>query len=62
MSLRVSMSSAAHLRLLRAHVGGRADELLERGVNRLVGQALVAGGFGDAEVNDLGDGHAVVSE
>ena len=42
MSLRVSMSRPAHLRLLRTHVGGRADELLEGGEERLVGQPLVA--------------------
>ena len=39
MSLRVSISEAAHLRLLRAHVSRRADELLEGGEEGLVRQA-----------------------
>ena len=60
MSLRVSMSSAAHLRLLRTHVGRRADELLEGREEGLVGQALAGGGLGDAEINHLGHRHAVV--
>src|SRR5713226_8939189 len=45
---------AAHFGLLRTHVGGRADELLEGGEDGLVGQALAGGGLGDAEINDLG--------
>ena len=46
----------AKLRLLGTHIGGRADELLKRGVKGLVTQPLLAGGLGDAEVNDLGRG------
>ena len=38
--------------LLRAHVNGRADELLEAGEERLVGE-LALRGLGDAEVDDL---------
>ena len=59
MSLRVSMSRPAHLRLLRTHVGRRADELLELRVNRLVRQPALRR-FGDAEINHLRHGHAVV--
>ncbi len=51
---------AAHERLLRAHVGGRADELLERGKDSLVRERFAGGGFGDAEINHFGHGHAVV--
>ena len=40
--------------LFRAHVGRRADKLLEGREQGLVGQALIGGGFGDAEINDLG--------
>ena len=42
----------AERRLLRAHVDGRADELLEAGEQRLVGE-LTLGRLGDTEVNDL---------
>ena len=59
MSLRVSMSSAAHLGLLRAHVQRRADHLREPRVDRLVGQ-LLADRLGDAEVDDLHHRLAVV--
>ena len=44
--------------LLGAHVQRRADELVEAGEQRPLGEAP-AGGLGDAEVDDLGDGHAV---
>ncbi len=50
---------AGHHRLLGTHVGRCADELLEGGEERLVGQPSLRG-LGDAEVNHLGDGHAVV--
>ena len=49
----------AHFSLFRADVGGRADEFIKLGVNSLVGQPAF-GGLGDAEVNHLGHGHAVV--
>jgi hypothetical protein len=49
----------AQLRLLGAHVERGAHELREGGVERLVGE-LLAGGLGDAEVDHLGHGHAVV--
>ena len=52
MSLRVSISTLAHLGLLGTHVGRRADELLERGEERLVGQASRRR-LGDAEVDHL---------
>ena len=48
----------AHLRLLRAHVGRRAHELVQLRVNRRIRQAAF-GGFGNAEINHLGHGHAV---
>ena len=51
---------AGQLRLLGTHVGGRADELLERGEDSFVREPLAGSGFGDAEVNHLGHGHAVV--
>ena len=51
---------SAHLGLLWTNVGGRAHELLEGGEERLVGQALVGRGLGDAEVDDLGHRHAIV--
>jgi hypothetical protein len=49
----------AHLRLLRAHVRWRANELLKLGMDRFVGQ-LSLGGFGDAEVDHLGHRHTIV--
>ena len=45
----------AHLGLLRADVLWRTDELVESGVDRLVGQRLACG-FGNPEVDDLGHG------
>ena len=45
--------------MLGTHVGGRADELLEGGIDGLVGQAALRG-LGNAEINHLGHGHAVV--
>ncbi len=53
------MSSALISACSGAHVGGRADELVQLGVNREVGQAAL-GGLGDAEVNDLGHRSAVM--
>ena len=50
---------AAHLGLLGAHVLRRADHLGVAGEERLLGEPLV-GGLGDAEVDDLGHGLAVV--
>ena len=49
----------AHLRLLRTHVGRRADELLQLREDRLVRQPPF-GGLGDAEINHLRHRHAVV--
>ena len=49
----------AHLRLLRTHVGRRADELFVGGEKRLVGQ-FAFDGLGDAEINHLRHRHAVV--
>ena len=49
----------AHLRLLRTHVGRRADELLQLRVNRLVRQPPFRR-LGDAEINHLRHRHAVV--
>jgi hypothetical protein len=48
------------LGLLRTHVGWRADELFERGEERLVGQVLVGRRLGDAEVDDLGHCHGIM--
>ena len=45
--------------LFWSHVGGRADELLELGVNGFIGEVAL-GGFGDAEVDDFWNGNAVV--
>ena len=42
-----------HESLLGAHVGGGADELLEGGVDRLVGEQLAAGGLGHPEIDHL---------
>src|SRR6266567_915438 len=50
---------AGDLGLFRTHVGGGAEELLEAGEDGLLGQFHL-GGFGDAEINDLGHRHAVV--
>jgi hypothetical protein len=55
---RVNVQAGQH-RLLGTHVGGRADELFKRGEERLIGQPPRRG-LGDAEVNHLGNGHAVV--
>ena len=49
----------AHLRLLRAGVGRRADERLEFGEESFLGEPLL-GRLGDAEVDHLGHRHAVV--
>ena len=59
MSLRVSTSEPAHLGLLGAHVHRRADHLAVAREERLLGEPLLDG-LGDAEVDDLGHGHAVV--
>ena len=45
---------ATHLGLLGAHVGRRADELLERSVNGFVGQPLIGCCFGDPKIDYLG--------
>ncbi len=45
----------AHRRLLRAHVGGRADELAEAGGEGAPGETGIDGA-GDPEVDHLGDG------
>ena len=50
----------AHLRLLRAHVGRRANELLEAGEHCLIRELNVGGRFGDAEIDHLGDRHAIM--
>ena len=55
----VDVQAPVDLGLLGAHVQRRADELGEAGVERLLGERW-PGGLGDAEVDDLGDGHAVV--
>ncbi len=55
---RINVQSA-HLRLFRAHVGGRADELMELCVNRRVGQSALRR-FGDAEVDHLRHRHTIV--
>ena len=49
----------AHFRLFRAHVGGRADELLELRINRLLRQLLLRR-LGNAEINHLRHRRAVV--
>ena len=48
----------AHLRLLRAHVGRGANELLERGEQGLIRQAAVRR-LGNAKVNHLGHRHPI---
>ena len=53
------MSSWLKLGLLGAHVLERADDLAELGEHRPFGQ-LLGRGLGHAEVDDLGDGPAVV--
>ncbi len=55
----MSTSRLIQLRLLGAHVLGRADHLAELGEQRLLGQPL-ADRLGDAEVDDLGNGAVVV--
>src|SRR5262249_51499804 len=50
-----------HLCLLRTHVSGRANELLERGKEGLLGQALATGGFGNSKVNHLWFRYAIPS-
>jgi hypothetical protein len=50
---------ARHLRLLRRHVGRRADELVQLRIDRVVGESSFRR-LGDTEVNDLGHGLAVV--
>ena len=47
-------------RLFRTHVGGRADEHIETGEQRLVRELDIARRFGHAEVDDLGQRHAIV--
>ena len=59
MSLRVSTSTADSSACSGLMYKGVPIELGEAGEERLVGQAL-AGRLGDAEVDDLGHGHAVV--
>ncbi len=59
---RIHVGQLAHLRLLGAHVQRRANELLEFGEERAIGEALLARRFCDAEVNDLGDGFVAVTE
>ena len=49
----------AHLRLLRTHVGRRADELVQLRVNGVVRQATFRR-LGDAEINHLRHRHSVV--
>jgi len=46
--------------LFRAHVGGRAGELIEGRGQRVGGQAVAERGPGDAEINDLGARLAVL--
>ena len=48
-----------HLCLLGAHIRWRAHELVESGEDGFVGQSLFDG-FGYAEINHLGHGHAVM--
>src|SRR5207249_5821294 len=50
---------AGHLRLFRAHIRRRADELLEGREERLV-RERPGSGLGDSKINNLWDGHAVV--
>jgi hypothetical protein len=57
--VRVSHVHASSLRLLGAHVHGRADHLRDLRVDRGIGQRLVQG-FGDAKVDHLGDGDVIV--
>jgi len=52
MSVRVSTSRLVHHRLLGAHVGGSADELLESSEDGFIGQTLAGGRLGDAEINE----------
>src|SRR5205823_4969595 len=47
------------LRLLGTHVSGCAEKLLEPGEDGLLRQ-LHLRGLGDAEINDLGHGHAII--
>ena len=49
----------AHLRLFGTHVSWCADKLIVGGEQRVVGQASL-GRLGDAEINHLRHGHAVV--
>ena len=51
---------AAQFRLLRAHVGGRADDLFVSGKKRFVRQRHCLRRLGDAEINDLRHRHAIV--
>ena len=55
---RVNVQSA-HLRLLRTHVGRRADELMQLRIDRRVRQPAFRR-LGDAEINHLGHRHAVM--
>src|SRR5439155_22587057 len=50
----------AQLGLFRAHVGRGADKLFKGREQGLIGQRLIGGGLGDAEINDLRHGHAIV--
>lgn len=53
------MLSLVQLGLLGAHVFQRTDELPELREHRLVCQ-LLTGSFGDAEIDDLGNGLLIV--
>ena len=46
--------------MLGTHVGRCADELIERGVNRLIGEPLPGRRFGHTEINHLGHRLAVL--
>ena len=51
---------AAHPGLLRTHISGRPNELLERGEQGLVRQPLVGRRLGDAKINHLRHRHSVM--
>jgi len=62
---RVDVTARIHIEapqagLFRTHVGGGAGELLDGGVQRLARQTPVERGLGDAKVNHLGKGAAVL--
>ena len=58
MSARIKVQPA-RLRLFGADVGGRPDKLRKLREDRLLGQLLLHG-LGDAKVNHLRDGHAIM--